>query len=271
MEFLLEEKLENCLLKISNETLRNATHYALFSGGKRIRPKMLLSVSGKKGLDIAAAIEIIHTYTLIHDDLPAMDNDDFRRGKPTLHKAFGESTAILVGDLLLTLAFQIISESSLPPLLIIKLLKLVSENIGANSLIEGQFLDLQSKSNSISWQAYQKMITYKTANLFRAALLCGAYIKNLPEEEIAIYEQFGKTFGLLFQMKDDLKDQNSPVDLEELKKATDLLVSHAEHLLSKLKSPNSFLSDCLSSLSKMAVTEMSDQTFNAVSIISKNA
>ncbi|MBM3193081.1 MAG: polyprenyl synthetase family protein [Chlamydiae bacterium] len=271
MQFLLEEKLENSLLKISNQRLRDASQYALFSGGKRLRPKMLLSIAGNEGLDIAAAIEMIHTYTLIHDDLPAMDNDDFRRGKPTLHKAFDESTAILVGDLLLTLAFEIVSESLLPSALIVKITNLIAKNVGANSLIEGQFLDLQSKNQTISWQDYQKIASYKTANLFTTALLSGAYIKNLSQDEIATYSQFGQTFGLLFQMKDDLKDQNSQASSEELEKGCNLLFFHAEHLLSKLSSPNRFLSDCLSSLSKMAVTEMSDQTFNAVSIISKNA
>ncbi len=268
---LLEEKLEEHLLKISNETLRNACHYAVFSGGKRLRPKMLLSIANEKGIDIAVAIELIHTYTLIHDDLPSMDNDDFRRGKPTLHKAFGEATAILAGDLLLTLAFQVISESYLHPTLIVKIMSLISQNIGANSLIEGQFLDLKSKSKTLDWDVYQHIVNCKTANLFTASLLSGALIKNLSKEDIATYFQFGQTFGLLFQIKDDLKDKNSPVDVIDLEKSAALLFLHAEHLLSKLKSANSFLSDCLSSLSKIAVTEISDQTFNAVSIMSKNA
>jgi geranylgeranyl diphosphate synthase type II len=271
MHLLIEEKLEETLLKIRNETLRNACHYAVFSGGKRLRPKMLLSISGEKGIDIALAIELIHTYTLIHDDLPSMDNDDFRRGKPTLHKAFGESTAILAGDLLLTLSFQIISESTLAPSLALKILSLITQNIGANSLIEGQFLDLESKSRTLKWDTYQHIARCKTANLFSAALLSGALIINLSEEDFAIYSQFGQTFGLLFQINDDLKDQNSPVDINDLEKSAKMLFCHAEHLLSKLKSPNPFLSDCLSSLSNIAVTDMSDQTFNAVSNMSKNA
>ena len=268
---MINERIEQILSEIDNQTLREACHYSLFSGGKRIRPNMLLSVSGNDGLDVAAAIELIHTYTLIHDDLPSMDNDDFRRGKPTLHKAFGEATAILTGDLLLTLAFQVIAESSLLPEIAIKIIRIISKNIGANGLIVGQHLDIASKALNIDWQDHQYISLRKTADLFTAALTCGAEIKGLPESEIALYSQFGQTFGLLYQLKDDLDDQNSPIPINSLNQTKALLTVHAEHLLSRLSISNSFLADCLASLSTIAVTDISDQTLSAVSTMSKNA
>lgn len=267
---LIDDRINQIISNIDNQILREASHYALFPGGKRIRPKMLLSISGKEGLDVAVAIELIHTYTLIHDDLPSMDNDDFRRGNPSLHKAFGEATAILTGDLLLTLAFQVIAESGLPPSLILNIILNISKKIGANGLIVGQLLDIASKTKSIGWEEHQHISLRKTADLFTTALVCGAMIKGLPESEIALYTQFGQTFGLLYQLKDDLDDQNSPIPLNDLNRAKDLTLVHAEHLLSLLSSPNSFLTECLTSLSTIAVTEMSDQTLSAVSTISKN-
>ena len=252
---MIDERLEEILKAINNPILREASHYALFSGGKRIRPNMLLSVSGPEGLDIAAAIELIHTYTLIHDDLPSMDNDDYRRGRPTLHKAFDEAIAILIGDLLQTLAFEVIAESKLPPHLIVSITRNISKKVGANGLIEGQLLDIASKSMTIDWNQHEHISLRKTADLFTTALECGALIKNLPPAEIAIYTQFGQTFGLLYQLKDDLEDQNSPLPPETLKETKALLTLHAEHLLSRLSNPNPFLSNCLISLSTTSVSQ----------------
>ena len=268
---MINQRIEEILSGITTQTLQKASHYVLFSGGKRIRPLMLLSVSGNKGLDIAVAIELIHTYTLIHDDLPSMDDDDFRRGIPTLHKAFDEATAILVGDLLLTLAFEVIAESDLSPDIVLKIIRHLSKKIGANGLIAGQFLDLASKTKSINWEDHQYISLRKTADLFTSALVCGALIKGASETEIAILTEFGQTFGLLYQLKDDLDDENSPIPTDELIQIKELLSAHAKHLLSLLSTPNLFLSDCLTSLSTIAVTEISDQTLSAVSHISKNA
>lgn len=236
----IEERIKSILSTIENPTLYKACHYALFPGGKRLRPKMLLSIAGNAGLDIAVAIEFIHTYTLIHDDLPAMDNDDFRRGKLTLHKAFSESTAILTGDLLLTLAFQVISESGLSCAL--ELIRVISKNIGANHLLQGQLLDLASKGSHIPWETYQTIAIKKTADLFTTALVCGALIKNLPEDQVSIYKEFGQTFGLLYQIKDDIEDK----DLSSTHQESNLpLKIRATSLLSKLSTPNIFLAECL--------------------------
>ncbi len=248
---MINDRIEQILEKIENPILRNASHYALFSGGKRIRPNMLLSISGEAGLDVAVAIELIHTYTLIHDDLPSMDNDDYRRGKPTLHKAFDEATAILTGDLLLTLAFDVISSSSLRDAVKIQIIQRVAKKTGANGLIEGQLLDIASKTKNIDWNEHEHISLRKTSDLFSASLVSGALIKELQEEQVSIYEEFGQTFGLLYQLKDDCDDENSPIPQDTLTKTKELLGSHAAHLLTRLSSKNLFLEECLNALSAL--------------------
>ena len=237
----LDERLNALITDIENPTLQSAVHYALFPGGKRLRPQMLLSITGSVGLDAAAAIELVHTYTLIHDDLPAMDNDDFRRGKPSLHKAFDEATAILTGDLLLTLAFEVLSNALLPSPLIVELTRILSKYIGANGIISGQMRDISQKNNT--WEEYQQIALQKTADLFIATLIMGARIKSLPESDITLYTQFGQTFGLLYQIKDDLEDNEAP--LLNLSDTKNLLTLHAKHLLANLSTPNPFLMSLL--------------------------
>ena len=185
---ILENRLEEITNVVENETLKSAMHYALFSGGKRLRPLLLLSISGKKGLDIACAIELIHTYTLIHDDLPAMDNDDYRRGKKTLHKVFDDATAILVGDMLLTLSFELLSKAKLKPTLKLKIIELISEKIGANGLILGQHLDLLSKNKHLDEETLKLISHKKTAELFLATILAGAYIKGVNQNELLEFQ-----------------------------------------------------------------------------------
>ncbi len=244
IKLTIDERIKVFVHEIKNPILQKAAFYSLFPGGKRLRPKMLLSIAGDIGLDAACAIELIHTYTLIHDDLPAMDDDDFRRGKPSLHKAFDEATAILTGDLLLTLAFEVIAKSPLPSPLSLELIRLISNYIGGNGLIQGQILDLTSKNPL--WEEYQHIALKKTADLFTVALIVGARIKNLPETDIALYTQFGQTFGLLYQIKDDLEDGNSPLPKASLTEMTNLLTLNAKHLLSNISIPNTFLYEYLS-------------------------
>ncbi len=238
---MIDRRLKEIVLGITNVTLRNASLHALFPSGKRIRPLMLLSISGDKGLDIAAAIELIHTYTLIHDDLPSMDNDDLRRGVPTIHKAFGEATAILTGDLLLTLAFEVIANSNLTPTLLIKIIQSISEKIGANGLIVGQLLDIESKTKHITEEEHNYISSRKTADLFTTSLVCGALISGLSDSEIAFYAEFGQTFGLLYQLKDDLEDQNSPIPIAKLMELKETLTEHAIELLKSIKLGNEYL------------------------------
>jgi len=190
--------------------------YSVFSGGKRVRPILTIESSKacggnfKDALPAACAIELVHTYSLIHDDLPAMDNDDFRRGKPTCHKAFGEANAILAGDALLTLAFNIIASNS-KPAVGMKIIRELSDAIGANGMVAGQALDLESQVkrsiNKGQDRAMAKKIDLlKTARLFSAAAKIGALTAGAQSNKIRALEQFGLDLGLSFQIVDDYLD-----------------------------------------------------------------
>jgi len=193
----------------SNGVLEAAMHYALSVKGKRLRPLLFLTLIDayeKKTMDyidIACAIECIHTYSLIHDDLPAMDNDDFRRGMPTVHKKFNEAIALLAGDTLLTFAFEKISESKAEPKKIVNILKILTNGIGKNGMAGGQVLDLEFNGNKdIIFEIHRK----KTAELIKATLLSAAEIVGMSQKEKELLAQTGTTIGIAFQMADDLLD-----------------------------------------------------------------
>lgn len=199
--------------------------YSVFSGGKRIRPIITIeSAKACRGdlecaLSAAAAIELVHTYSLIHDDLPAMDNDDLRRGKPACHKVFGEANAILAGDALLTLAFNVIVKNT-KPIIGIKIIEELSLAIGTGGMVGGQALDLEfydkAKNNIIA----KRINTLKTAKLFSAAAKIGALTAAATAKEIKALGSFGMDFGLSFQMVDDSLDGDVAV---ELKRAASLV------------------------------------------------
>ena len=180
------------------------------SGGKRIRPILTLAaceaVSGKfmKAIPVAVAIEMIHTYTLIHDDLPAMDDDDMRRGKPTCHKVFGEDVAILAGDMLNTLAFEIIAENcgTNASLIISEL----SKALGIKGVVGGQVADLTSAGRKIGMKELEYIILHKTADLFIASVRCGAIAGGASRGEITKLAEFAGHMGLAFQIIDDILD-----------------------------------------------------------------
>ena len=236
--------------RVASKILSEAGEYALLSGGKRIRPQMLLAVCGEAGLDVACAIEMIHTYSLIHDDLPCMDDDDFRRGKPSLHKAFGEANALLTGDFLLTYAFEVVANAPLPPLSIVSIIQSLSNCLGANGIVGGQVLDMLAKIDKINWSEYQQMTLQKTAALFVAPLECAAIIKNLDESEKSTLIQFGQNFGLIFQIHDDLEDRDTPSAVEiigegQSREMVKLLVSNSKHLLSALSNSYPYLEELI--------------------------
>lgn len=194
-------------------SLFEATRYSLLSTGKRMRPQLLLATLHlydmplEQGMDAACAIEMIHTYSLIHDDLPCMDNDDFRRGKPTLHLAFSESTALLAGDFLLTYAFEVICQSdSLSAEQKVALIATFSHNAGAHGMIGGQVIDLASESMQISAATLEQMHEGKTAKLIIAALVAGAIIANAPTTDRDLLTLIGKKIGIAFQIADDILD-----------------------------------------------------------------
>ncbi len=209
----LENQLEALLspTRFPSGKLGEAARYALFGGGKRIRPRLVLAMAQGYGVPLeralqpACALELIHTYSLIHDDLPCMDNDDFRRGKPSLHKAYSEAHALLTGDFLLTYAFQVILESPhLTEAQKNSLVHTLAIRAGAQGMIGGQEGDLFFTGKSLTWEQLEKIHCNKTAALFSAALEFGGILAN--SSEIPLLAQIGKLLGLFFQIADDLTD-----------------------------------------------------------------
>ena len=188
--------------------------YSLKGGGKRLRPLLLLSVlkadskkNMKRGSTVAVALEYIHTYSLIHDDLPAMDNDDLRRGQPTSHIKFDEATAILAGDALLTDAFGLIAEDpKLKSRQKVKLISKLSLASGSDGMVSGQLGDMQSENKEISLEKLNKIHEFKTGKLFTFAAQAAAIIGEFDEEMEELLVEFGTSFGILYQIHNDLLD-----------------------------------------------------------------
>ena len=218
MKNIINDALKKYVLSINNPSLRDAIKYSLLAGGKRIRPILFLEVIKSYGLnpldylDIAISLELIHTYSLIHDDLPSMDNDSIRRGKPTLHIAYGESTAILAGDALLTDSFRLISSSLiLDSNIKIKLIEVLSEKTGSNGMIMGQMLDLASEGVELPLFDLDQMYEKKTSNLIVASLVMGAIVSD--EKNTQLWSNLGFILGLLFQIQDDVLEETLSVDI----------------------------------------------------------
>ena len=206
--------LDRFLDKQNNSKLIPAMKYGLFSGGKKIRSKILIDVGSllaidyKKLIAIGAAVECIHAYSLIHDDLPCMDNDKIRRGKPSTHIKFGESTAVLAGNSLLTMAFEILASPTLKisEKIKIDLIKKLSECSGHLGIAGGQYLDLSYEKKKISQSKIIEMEIKKTGKLFSFCCAAPAIIKKKNIKEIKFFENIGSDIGLLFQIADDLID-----------------------------------------------------------------
>lgn len=193
--------------------LKEAMLYSFKAGGKRLRPILLIasyetySTNISKVMSTALALEMIHTYSLIHDDLPAMDDDDLRRGKPTNHKAFDEATAILAGDALLTYSFESIAED---PLLMdqekVKLMKWLSRASGPKGMVAGQMLDLQAEDKQITIEELENIHTLKTGELIQFAVIAGAYLGQATNEQLHHLKTYAYYLGLIFQIQDDILD-----------------------------------------------------------------
>lgn len=194
--------------------IHEAMRYSLFAGGKRLRPILVLAAAEAVGADqdrampVACALELIHTYSLVHDDLPAMDNDDFRRGRPTSHKVYGEAMAIMAGDALLTLAFELIARTAekVPAELANRVTLEIARAAGSCGLIGGQVVDTLSENKNIDGEVLEYIHRHKTGALFRAAVRSGAILGNASPEELAALTVFAEQMGLAFQIKDDLLD-----------------------------------------------------------------
>ncbi|MDP8263354.1 MAG: polyprenyl synthetase family protein [Candidatus Ancaeobacter aquaticus] len=198
------------LKSVRPKLIHEATRYGLFNGGKRIRPILTCAsceaVSGKykQALDYACGIELIHTYSLIHDDLPCMDNDDFRRGKPTTHKVYGDAIAVLTGDALLTRAFQIFARN--PKIGGAQLIEKIAHAAGSHGLIGGQVIDLESEGKRVTAKTLEYIHRHKTGSLISVAIEAGALIGKASRKQLFALKTFGDNIGLTFQISDDILD-----------------------------------------------------------------
>ncbi|MPL84354.1 Farnesyl diphosphate synthase [bioreactor metagenome] len=190
-----------------------AMQYSLFAGGKRLRPILLMAAAdavggnGLRYLSLACGIEMIHTYSLIHDDLPAMDNDDYRRGKLTNHKIYGEGMAILAGDGLLTAAFDaMLSQADVEPNHLLKVVREVSTAAGPYGMVGGQAVDLESEGKVLDHETIQFMHQAKTGALFKAAIRAGAILAGADDTKVDALTKYADCFGLAFQVTDDILD-----------------------------------------------------------------
>jgi geranylgeranyl diphosphate synthase type II len=214
----VDDALEQCVPRPAGmeKNLLEAVRYSLFAGGKRLRPILCLEAAAVVGgrwqtvLPVACALECIHTYSLIHDDLPAMDNDDFRRGKPTNHKVFGEAMAILAGDTLLTEAFGLVADAygngAVPAESVLKVLGILVKAAGYRGMIGGQVVDLECETREVELATVEYMHAHKTGALLTASLQAGAILGGGSSEQVQALTRYGHHFGLAFQITDDLLD-----------------------------------------------------------------
>ena len=211
-----ETELKKELKELSYpETIVKGMEYAILNGGKRLRPFLLfatlelLNEDIKKGVKSAIALEMIHSYSLVHDDLPALDNDDYRRGKLTTHKVFGEAEGILIGDSLLTYAFYVLSQKNLKFLSyeqIVNIISKTSEYAGINGMIGGQMIDIESENRKIDLETLKYIHSHKTGKLIKLPIEIACIIANVEKDKKEVLEEYADLIGLAFQVKDDILD-----------------------------------------------------------------
>lgn len=210
--------LKECLPHSGPAAVREAMRYSLEAGGKRLRPILALAVADTFGfedesiMDVACALELVHTYSLVHDDLPAMDNSDLRRGKPTCHRVYGDAVAVLAGDALLTLAFEVLSDygrgeqGARNRLAVIKELSTAG---GVTGMIGGQVLDLEAEGRELTLPEVENIARMKTGALLRAAVTCGAIAAGVDKGDMEALKGYASSIGTAFQVVDDLLDVES--------------------------------------------------------------
>lgn len=212
---IVDEFLANCLCEGSISKVEEAMSYSLMAGGKRLRPLLLMAAADTVGgngagfVKVAASLEMIHTYSLIHDDLPAMDNDDYRRGKLTNHKVFGEDIAILAGDALLTQAFECVAtQQNVQPQVLVEIIADIARYAGREGMVGGQTIDTMAENTNspLSYEQLRVMHGAKTGALFKAAICSGAKLAGASAQELAVLEEFAAAYGLVFQITDDILD-----------------------------------------------------------------
>lgn len=219
-------------------SIHEAMRYSLFAGGKRLRGALTIAtarifgVEEKRVLPAAGALEMIHTYSLIHDDLPAMDDDDYRRGKLTCHKVFGEAIAILAGDALLTRAFEVLcllQEEGFAERTVLQVVQEIAGAAGSLGLIGGQVVDLESEGVAVSKETLEYIHRHKTGALFVAAIRSGALLGAAPEDELQALTEYARAFGLSYQIIDDLLDITGDEKLLGKKTGRDLVKKKATY------------------------------------------
>jgi geranylgeranyl diphosphate synthase type II len=195
------------------DTLNQSMHYSLFGGGKRIRPVLALGSAEAVGGDVervlpaAVALELIHTYSLIHDDLPAMDNDDYRRGRLSNHKVFGEANAILAGDALLTYAFELLADPGVGrPERQLRIIRAVAAAAGKDGMVGGQVADMAGEGKTLDLDEIEKIHTRKTGALIKASVQLGGILAGGTEQQVKALTNYAQALGLAFQIKDDILD-----------------------------------------------------------------
>jgi len=202
--------------KMFPTSVHEAMRYSLFAGGKRVRPILAIAAAEALGarssdlLPLAGALELIHTYSLIHDDLPAMDDDDFRRGRPTCHKVYGEAVAILAGDGLLNRAFEVLSDprrtKAVPAVRLVAIIKEISAASGVLGMVGGQVVDMESEGREIDFPTLEYIHTHKTGALIRASVRVGALYAKASEKRLKALTRYGELAGFSFQIVDDILD-----------------------------------------------------------------
>jgi len=215
---LIDEALKGIFLKSEYPAadVVKAMSYSLFAGGKRLRPILCLAAvealggNERQALPVACALELIHTYSLIHDDLPGMDDDDLRRGKPTSHKVFGEAVAILAGDGLLTEAFHLICRheysAAIDPSALIKVIRIISRAAGYEGMVGGQVVDIQMEGQEVDAATLEFIHTHKTAAMIEASVHSGSVLGGADQLQEGALSRYGQKIGLAFQISDDILD-----------------------------------------------------------------
>ncbi len=212
------------------KSLHQAMRYSVFAGGKRLRPILAMASfeavggRGKGILPVACSLEMIHTYSLIHDDLPCMDDDDLRRGKPTLHKVYGEGMAVLAGDALHALAFELLLQAKNPQVVLE-----MAKAIGTDGMIGGQVKDLEAEGKKVSLNQVEYIHTHKTGRLLRASVRVGAILGGADKAILSALSGFGEKFGLAFQIVDDILDVVGKEEIIGKKKGSDKANSKATY------------------------------------------
>lgn len=247
------------ILSQEDSLLFRAMRHTVLSGGKRYRPLLALSsgecfgASQEMVLPFACALELIHNYSLVHDDLPSMDNDDFRRGQPSCHKAFGEDIALLTGDSLLTLAFEVMSQASLGGNLIQRkgcVIKEISHFAGVKGMIGGQLMDVTLSPEELTEETFHNLILKKTGALITVAVKTGAILGGAENSELEAVVQYGRNIGLAFQIRDDILDSGDEAEKGNISRPNYVSLFGLETAKNRL---NNFIDTARSALDEASV------------------